>query len=468
MRRWLTPGGRPALGQALHDPRGAPGLLAQRAVRRGQGRGQDRPEQPVLPRRRQPQRGEHEVPACPRPRWPPGRWQGPSGSYDHPRSRSSQLSEPPWILPCDHSVPGKPIGLSQGRHKALILWHTPSLSLLGSCEPWLSLLQGLPVGGPRSDKATQGWGLAPLTCCCCLANNCTKLAAHKNAPASPPFVTGSRPLRKPDHIAPSPALEAQARAWWAANCRPLPFPGPWRLSPGQCPPSPKVEVQDGGPWSSGSPAWGSAGPGELPRQGQQGWTMAWPLTSPPSALRRQENPAELRGVRPGHWLLAGHVGPGRAHPGRGAGRIGHLLVLRGFDAEHNLCQLTSGRRHGEAAGEARPRAWAGRRETGPGGRMWRGCCGAPGSGRAGACIADGDRGLVPGPQGKDQLSREGRRALPWWLPASCSNMPASPLGRGGSAPPHLALSFIKWVLRCIWAALCRGPGTGGAWDGRSS
>lgn len=112
------------------------------------------------------------------------------------------------------------------------------------------------------------------------------------------------------------------------------------------------------------------------------------------------------------------------------------------------------------------------RGQGAGRQVLEAACGvaAVGTGqrKSGACIADGDRGLVPGPQGKDQLSREGRRALPWWLPASCSNMPASPLGRGGSAPAHLALSFIKWVLRCIWAALCRGPGTGGAWDGRSS
>lgn len=176
----------------------------------------------------------------------------------------------------------------KGATKALIPWHPPSLSLLGSREPWLSLPQCLPVGGLPSDKATQGWGLAPLKCYCCLSNNCKKLAAHKNVPASPPFVTGSRPLRKSDQTTlPLPsALEAQAWAWRGANCRPLPFPGLWRLSPERCPPFPKVEAKDGGPGSSGSPAWGSAGPGELPSRGQQGLVMAWPppVTSLPSVL----------------------------------------------------------------------------------------------------------------------------------------------------------------------------------------
>lgn len=71
-----------------------------------------------------------------------------------------------------------------------------------------------------------------------------------------------------------------------------------------------------------------------------------------SALCRQENPAELRGLQPSHRLLPGHVRPGGAHPGRGPGRVRHLLVLRGPDAEHHLRQLSAGRGHGETAGEA--------------------------------------------------------------------------------------------------------------------
>lgn len=65
-----------------------------------------------------------------------------------------------------------------------------------------------------------------------------------------------------------------------------------------------------GAWRAQSPAWGSTGlENTLLRYGHP------PLTSLLSALHLQEDPAELCGVQPSHWLLPGHVGPGGTHPG---------------------------------------------------------------------------------------------------------------------------------------------------------
>lgn len=77
----------------------------------------------------------------------------------------------------------------KGASKATILWASTQ-ALLGSREWWLSLPECLPMGGPLDVKATLSPGLASWTFCCCLANNRTKLAADKNVPAKPPFVTG--------------------------------------------------------------------------------------------------------------------------------------------------------------------------------------------------------------------------------------------------------------------------------------
>lgn len=53
-----------------------------------------------------------------------------------------------------------------------VAWPTPAVN---PPPPSVSL----PLGGPLGDQATQGLRLASLTFCCLLANNCTKLAAHK-------------------------------------------------------------------------------------------------------------------------------------------------------------------------------------------------------------------------------------------------------------------------------------------------
>ncbi|ELK12285.1 TBC1 domain family member 16 [Pteropus alecto] len=74
-------------------------------------------------------------PPGPRPRPPPGSGRGLPVHTITPETEGHQLSEPTWISAYGHGVPGKPIGASQGCHKALIPWHPPSLSLLGSREP---------------------------------------------------------------------------------------------------------------------------------------------------------------------------------------------------------------------------------------------------------------------------------------------------------------------------------------------
>lgn len=90
------PSGCSAPGQALHDSRRAQSLLAQCAVHRGQGCGSHRSEQPVLPRRRQSQRGEHEVPASPGPHRSSSQRPGPSS--------------PPHFLTCPSVSVPLPLG----------------------------------------------------------------------------------------------------------------------------------------------------------------------------------------------------------------------------------------------------------------------------------------------------------------------------------------------------------------------
>lgn len=176
-----------------------------------------------------------------------------------------------------------------------------------------------------------------MTCCYLLANNCTKLAAHENVPGQPTLCHRQLTIKK---IRPTFLLALLSRGW-AGECL---IAGHY-LSPGSGDgsraallPLRSIKVKDGGPDSPGSPAWGSTGlhDNTLLCCGRP------PLTSLLSALRLQEDPAKLCGVQPSHRLLPGHVGPGGTHPGRGPGRVRHLLVLCGFDAEHDLCQLSSG------------------------------------------------------------------------------------------------------------------------------
>lgn len=144
----------------------------------------------------------------------------------------------------------------KGASKATVLWASTQ-ALLGSHEWWLSLPECLPKGGPLGVKATLSPGLTSWTFCCRPANNCTKLAAHKNVPAKPL-------CHRQAHVLPPPHL--RPGGWLTVGCylsqdsadSPQAAGLPLGLSEGQ------------GPGQPGVSSLGSAGPSDVPLLAHRG------------------------------------------------------------------------------------------------------------------------------------------------------------------------------------------------------